>query len=96
MPIRFVDKMAATYYTLWPMSEQDVNKKITEAFRELADKVDLALNSASSPPKPETTEAAQAAYEAALQAFNAKGGVSLNSATPGARLEDLLKENPKE
>jgi hypothetical protein len=67
-------------------------KQVAKALRDLANAIDPPLDQVGRPPKPETSEAAQAKYEAVLAAFNTKGGRSLNSATPHATLEDLLKE----
>jgi hypothetical protein len=78
------------------MTERDVMKEIAKTHREVADKLDAALDAVSKPPEPETSEAAQEAHESELRDFNTIGGVSLNSATPKSVLEDLLKKKTKE
>jgi hypothetical protein len=99
MPIRSVDKRRRTHYRWWlpksffkRMTKKEIDKEVAKALRDLADQKDAPLNQGGAPPHPEAGEVAQETHEAALKAFNTKGGRSLNSATPNANLEDLLKQ----
>lgn len=102
MPIRTVDIAGPTHYRLWPMKETDKEDKTpSETFRDVTANPNIPLAPIGTPEQPLVSKATQEEFEAALADFNTevKGGLrqSLNSATPRASIEDLLKqEKPKE
>ncbi|MEI7940639.1 MAG: hypothetical protein WCK27_28525 [Verrucomicrobiota bacterium] len=80
--------------------EKERTEETPEIDRAAVDKIDITVSQVGQPAQPSSSEAAQEEFNAALQDFNTevKGGLrqSLNSATPHARIEDILKEKAKE
>lgn len=73
------------------MTKKEIEQHVANTIRKAADSIDPKLNQVE-PPKPETTEAAQEAHEAAETSFQTRRlgsmNVSLNSHPDAKKVDD--------
>ena len=74
------------------MTKKEIEQHVADTIRKAADAIDPKLTQVGEPPKPETTEAAQEAHEAAETSFQTRRlgniNVSLNSHPDAKKVDD--------